>query len=77
MTFGGESPGEIGACPSTVSWLPISSENWFLFSSELAVCVTRSTKRTMIHQVSSSCGGPRPKIRDGQAFVSWAGSGAG
>ncbi len=31
MTFGGESPGEIGACPSTVSWLPISSENWFLF----------------------------------------------
>ncbi len=69
MTFGGESPGEIGACPSTVSWLPISSE--------LAVCVGGSTKRTMIHQVSSSFGGPRPKIRDGQALVSWAGSGAG
>ncbi len=41
MTFGadpeGESPAEIGACPSTVSWLPISSENWFLFSSELVL----------------------------------------
>ena len=40
MTFGadpgGESPAEIGACPSTVFWLPIASENWFLFSSELA-----------------------------------------
>ena len=34
---GGESRGEIGACSSTVSRLPISSDNGFLFWSELAI----------------------------------------
>ena len=40
MTFGadpgGESPAEIGACPSTVFWLPFSSENWSPFQPESA-----------------------------------------